>query len=66
MGCACGGSTTRSAASAQQTARRSGLSAYVWRVTYNDGNTQDFSTEQEAIGALSFKGGAYTSVPRGS
>lgn len=65
MGCACGKTSARSAASRQQVAAAAGSGgAYVYEATYNDGSTQQFSTEQEAQSALAFKGGGYRQVPR--
>ena len=64
MACACGGSSARSSARRQQATSTSGGGAYVVEVTYNDGTTATFATEQEAQAALAFKGGGYRTVPR--
>lgn len=65
MGCACGNRSAVSPAGAQAAAQqRTGSSAGQWEVTYNDGGTQTFTTEAEALGALAHKGGGYRQVPR--
>lgn len=64
MGCACGGRSARTASGAQQLAQQQQRSPYVYEVTYNDGTTQDFNTEAEALAALSFKGGGYRQVAK--
>jgi hypothetical protein len=65
MGCACGGRSAYSAAGAQRAAEQSGGGGgSQWEVTYNDGGTQTFATEAEALGALAHKGGGYRQVPR--
>lgn len=66
MACACGGSSARSAAGQQQQAAAAGGGAYVWRATFNDGTSRDFSSESEVQSALAFKGGGYKMVTRGS
>lgn len=65
MGCACGKTSSRSAASRQQVAAASNSGgAYVFEATYNDGTSQQFGTEQEVQAALALKGGGYRQVPR--
>jgi hypothetical protein len=64
MGCACGGRSAYSAAGAQRAAEQTGGSGTAWEVTYNDGGTQQFATEAEALGALAHKGGGYRQVSK--
>jgi hypothetical protein len=65
MGCACAKTPTSSSTGAQQVASTSRTSSVEWEVTYNDGKTARFATEQEATGALAFKGGGMRQVPKG-
>jgi hypothetical protein len=62
---ACGCSKGRATANQRAGAPpASGGGTYVYEVTYNDGEVQQFATESEAMGALSMTGGGMRMVPR--
>lgn len=64
MACACNKGSSSARQARRQDEQPATAGAYEFEVTYNNGGTQYFSTEQEAMAALAMQGGGFRMVPR--